>query len=91
MGDSEQMSREFTVIDAHIRLVVKDAVQEAIKGHVLTSEETQFVKLALKREARREVFQTAVIEKSLVGLVFLVFTFIGVALYDWAVKHGYKP
>ncbi len=91
MDDSEQMSRDFTVIDAHIRLVVKDAVQEAIKRHVLTSEETQFVKLALKREARREAFQTAVIEKSLIGLVFLVFSFIGVAVYDWAIKHGYKP
>jgi len=96
MADSENeaqilSAKEFTVLDSHIRTVVRDAVQEAIRGHILTPEESQFVKLALKREARREAFQTAIIEKSLIGLVFMVFTFLGLTIFEWAVKHGFKP
>lgn len=61
--------------------VVKEAVAVAIKEHALTPEERDFLRLAVKREAQRERWQSAVIEKSLAGLVWAALAAIATLAY----------
>jgi hypothetical protein len=54
--------------ELRLSLLVRAVVTETVKEHSLTGDEREWVRLAIKREARRERFQTAVIEKTLAGL-----------------------
>jgi hypothetical protein len=75
--------------DAHkaeelrIALLVRAVVTETVKEHSLTSEEREWVRLAIKREARIESFRSAVIEKTLAGLVWAALVGIGLAAWEY--------
>ncbi len=81
--------------DLHISLLVRGAVQEAVteamNNHMPTAEEREFLQLAVRRAARRERLQQAIIEKSLAGLVWGLVLFLGVVFYEYLVGHGWKP
>lgn len=53
-----------------VHAAVREAVNEAVKAHAMTPEQREYLDLALKREARREKVQSAVIEKTLTGLLW---------------------
>ena len=57
---------------------------------VLSDDETMWVRMAIKREAQSIALRQAIIEKSIAGLVWSGFLFIGYALLEWAKAHGYK-
>ena len=60
----------------------------------LSSEETQWVRMAIKREARSMAFREAVIRHTTSGLVLLgvvgVLAFLGGLIGDYASAHGWK-
>lgn len=46
-----------------------------------------YLEIAMKREARRERFQNAVIEKTLTVLIVAALGMLGAALWDGAISH----
>ena len=73
--------------------MVKTAVAESFSHGLLSTEEREWVRLACKREARREKFQLAVIEKSLAGLVIAIVLGVGawvlIAIGERLDAHGF--
>ena len=74
-----------------VRGVVTEAVAQAVKLHMPTAEERAYLGLAVRRAARRERLQQAIIEKSLTGLVWAAVLFVGVVFYEYIQSHGWKP
>ena len=68
-------------------------IAEAVKAKapILSDDEIQYVRMAIKREAQSIALRQAIIEKSLAGLVWAGLLFIGAVLFEWAKAHGYKP
>ncbi len=81
--------------DLHISLLVRGAVNEAvtkaIEEYMPKPEEREFLALAVRRAARREQLQQAIIEKSLAGLVWAAILFLGVVFFEYISDHGWKP
>ena len=71
---------------------VKD-VAAAIKlsEPVLSIEEQQWVRLAIRKEAQSIKLRQAVIEKTLAGLVWAGLIALAVVFKEYAVSHGWKP
>lgn len=57
---------------------------------VLTSDEIQYVRMAIKREAQSIAFRNAIIEKSLTGLVWAAIIGLGYIIKEWLNTHGLK-
>jgi hypothetical protein len=62
-------------------------IHEQIRTHGMTTEERRYLDLAIQREARRERLQTAVIEKSTIGLVWFLLSVIALAVWKSFVSH----
>ena len=71
---------------------IKD-VASAIRSSepVLTSDEVQYVKLAIKKEAQSIALRNAIIEKTLGGLAWAAIVGLGLLIVEYAKSHGYKP
>jgi len=69
--------------ELRIALLVRAVVAETVKDHSLSPDEREWVRLAIKREARIERFRTAVIEKTLAGLVWAALVGIGLAVWEF--------
>lgn len=72
-----------TAEDLRISLLVRAVVIEGLKEHALSEDERRWVRLAIKREARIEEFRTAVIEKTLLGIIWVVVVGIGYAVWAY--------
>lgn len=66
---------------------VKDAVESVARANPLTSEEAQWVRMAIKAEAERAEMRKAVINKTLAGLVWLGVVAAGGWIVDFVVSH----
>ena len=62
--------------------VVKAAVASAVESHPLSPEEIQWVRLAIQSEAERAAFRKAVIEKTLISLVWAAAVGIGILIFN---------
>lgn len=69
---------------------IREAVHASQPENPLTAQEREWVRLAIQKEAQSISLRRAIIEKSLLGLVWAAIVFIGYVLKDWAVLHGYK-
>ena len=49
--------------------LLKEVVAEVVEQHPLSDDEVQWVRLAIKEQARKAAFRQAVIDKTLLGLV----------------------
>jgi hypothetical protein len=77
--------------DLRISLLVRAVVTESLKEHSLSPEEQHWVRLAIKREARIEEFRSAVIEKTLSGILWAAVVGIGYAIWSYLeLKLGVK-
>ena len=56
----------------------------------LSEEEQRWVRLAIQVEAQKLEFRKTVIEKTLIGLVWLVVLGFGGLIVDFAKNHGFK-
>lgn len=68
--------------------VINTAVKDAMPKALLTDEEHRWVRLAIEREAQSIAFRKAVIDKTLLGLIWGVVSVMGTFLYaglkEWA-------
>lgn len=75
--------------------LIRSAVQSAVSDGCLSKEEREWVRLAIKREARSEKFRDSVIDKTTSGFVLaFVLALCGGAwliVKEWFVLHGWKP
>ena len=98
IDEHDQEARE-DARDLHISIMVRGAVREAVSKamdeaiakHMPTEEERAYLSLAVRRAARNEKLQQAIIEKSLGALVLAGILFIGAVFYDYIVDHGWRP
>lgn len=93
--DVEAAEQREDARDLHISIMVRGAVQEAVseavKLHMPTAEERAYLGLAVRRAARIEALQRAVIEKSLTALVWAFLAFLGLVFWEYVVSHGWRP
>lgn len=70
---------------------IQAAVRAAMPTAMMTDEEHAWVKLAIQREAQMIAFRRAVIEKTLLGLIWAGIVGLGLVLREYAIAHGWKP
>lgn len=58
---------------------------------ILTDEEIQYVRLAIKKEAQSIALRRAIIEKTLGGLAWATILGMFYIIKEWASNHGYRP
>jgi len=58
---------------------------------VLSNDEQQWVRLAIKKEAQSIALRNAIIEKTLSGLAWAGVVGLFYLFAEWAKNHGYKP
>lgn len=84
-----QRRRASDVSDDALRDLIHDAVRDAIPPHpCLGDDELQAVRLLIQREAQRARFRTAVIEKSLMGLLAAGLGAFVMIVREYAIAHG---
>ena len=71
-----------------MRESIREAVADAMPKALMTDEEHQWVKMAIRREAQMAAFRNAVIEKSLIGLAWAGIALLGVMIREYAIAHG---
>jgi hypothetical protein len=69
---------------------VAAAIEATEKPPVLTTEEQQWVRLAIQKEAQSIKLRQAVIEKTLSGLAWSALVGLGYLLMDFFKNHGAK-
>jgi hypothetical protein len=71
-----------------MRESIQSAVREAMPSALLSEDEHRWVKLAIQAQAERAALRRAVIEKSLLGLIWAGVVGAGLVLREYAVAHG---
>ena len=74
------------------RAVLVSDIAAAIKAlpAALSDDEQRWVRLAIKKEAQAIVFRTAVIEKSLLGVIAMIGAGVIYIIADFLKNHGFK-
>lgn len=67
--------------------LIRQAVEQTIQSHPLTSEELHWVRMAIKAEAERAELRKAIIHKSLAGLVWAGLATGGMYLLNFVTSH----
>lgn len=67
--------------------LIKQAVNQSIESHPLSSEEIQWVRLAIKAEVERAELRKAIINKTLAGVVWIGIVAAGGWLLDYVSSH----
>lgn len=71
-----------------MRESIQAAVKEAMPKSLLSDEEHRWVQLAIERQVQMIAFRRAVIEKTLLGLIWAGIIAAGLVVKDYAVSHG---
>lgn len=75
--------------DDALRDLIREAVREAMPQHeCLADDELSAVRLLIQREAQRVEFRRAVIEKTMLGLLWAGIVAAGLLVREYAVSHG---
>lgn len=75
------------VTKAELVELIKQAVNQSIESHPLSSEEIQWVRLAIQAEVERAELRKAIINKTLTGLVWILIVAVGGWLLDYVASH----
>jgi DNA-binding transcriptional regulator YdaS (Cro superfamily) len=75
------------VTKAELVELIKQAVNQSIESHPLSSEEIQWVRLAIQAEVERAELRKAIINKTLTGLVWILIVAAGGWLLDYVASH----
>jgi len=78
------------IVEETMRDTIKSAVQDAMPTALLTDEQHKWVQLAIEREGQSIAFRRAVIEKTLLGLVWATIAGAGYILKGWLEARGLK-
>ena len=79
-----EKGREFLIND------ITEAVRKAIPASSMTADEHRWLRSAIQADAERAALRKAVIEKSIIGLFWLLILFVGNVLYEYLKSHGWK-
>lgn len=82
------LERAMQQIKDEMRDIVTDAVRQSMPTATLSDDEHHWVRLAIQREAQMIAFRRAVIEKSLIGLVWAGIIAVGIVAREYAIAHG---
>lgn len=77
--------RQFTALEHKLDGLIAKTITP------LTDEEQRWVKLAIQKEAQTIKYRQAIIEKTLIGVVWMALLGFAYVLKEWATNHGYKP
>lgn len=74
------------------RALLISEITEAIKviPVTLTDDEQRWVRMAIKKEAQSIAFRTAVIEKTLLGVIAMLVTGFVYIVIDFFKNHGFR-
>ena len=75
------------VTKAELVELIKQAVNQSIESHPLSSEEIQWVRLAIQAEVERADLRKAIINKTLTGLVWILIVAAGGWILDYVASH----
>jgi hypothetical protein len=82
-------------LEEHIITMINTHVDSALESRLLTEEERQWVKLAVKHQSQQIALRQAIIDKTLTALIWATIVGIGTFVWqvgiEWATKHGFKP
>jgi hypothetical protein len=67
--------------------LLKEVVSEYAQTHPLSSDEIEWVRMAIRSEADRAKLRKAIIEKSLAGLIWVALLTGGGWLVDYVASH----
>lgn len=70
--------------------LVKDITEAVSLTTPLTDDEQRWVRMAIRKEAQSIDLRNAIIEKTLVGLAWLLVLGLGALVVDFAKNHGFK-
>ena len=76
-----------TMTKADLVCLLKEAISEYAEAHPLSTEEIEWVRMAIKAEADRAKLRKAIIEKSLAGLVWSGLLICGGWLIEFVASH----
>lgn len=71
-----------------MRDAIKSAVQDAMPKALLSDDEHTWVRMAIQREAQMASFRRAVIEKTMLGLIWAGIVGLALMLREYAIAHG---
>lgn len=71
-----------------MREAIQSAVREAMPTALLSDDEHTWVRMAIQREAQMASFRRAVIEKTLLGLIWAGIVGLALMLREYAIAHG---
>lgn len=87
-----ELEAKIDSLHERMREAIQDAVREAMPASLLSTEEHRWVQLAIQREAQAIAFRRAVIEKTLLGLIWAAVIAAGVMVREYMLAHGmWKP
>ena len=74
------------------RALLITEITHAFKEHavILSEDELRWVRMAIKKEAQTIAFRTAVIEKSLLGVIAMIGAAMIYVFIDFLKNHGFK-
>ena len=76
-----------TLTKEDLVILLKEAVSEYAQTHPLSTDEIEWVRMAIRSEAERAKLRKAIIEKSLAGLVWVALLTGGGWLVDYVASH----
>lgn len=91
--DYTRISERHRAHDEHLIAAIVEAVSRTVSTphQCLSTDEQQWVKLAIVREAQSIKLRQAIIEKTLSGLAWAALLGLGVMIAEFAKNHGWKP
>lgn len=83
--------RRIDELRADLPSQIREALDSCLAAHMLSEDERQWVRLAIKRQAQSINLRQAIVEKSLTGLVWAGIVGLGTVIYEYLKGHGWKP
>lgn len=83
-----QLQARIFMLESQLPQNVREAVEDAMKGRVLSEDEQRWVSLAVKAQAQRVEFRRAVIEKTIPVLLVACIAFVAKAVWEYVKSHA---
>ena len=82
----------FAMIKGAVSEAVAEAVASVTEHNFLSPEEREWVRMAIKREARQEAFREKIISSTAIGALWAILAGLGgallIAMREYMVAHG---
>lgn len=86
----ESNERRIDELRADLPSQIREALDSCLAAHMLSEDERQWVRLAIKRQAQSIKLREAIVEKSITGLVWAGIVGAGTVVYEYLKGHGWR-